>query len=109
MVAAAATTPEEAEQAQEKEDLLQTVRELLAAMKSLYGGKVAEAERLGVICDSRYYVVAFDESLGSLRFAQSSIPDKSSFLANDDLLQQLFNPFVISRRTAISTAYGFGP
>ena len=35
------------------------------------------------------YVVVFDEELGSLKISRASLADKTFFLANDDLLQQL--------------------
>ena len=41
------------------------------------------------------YVVTFEEDLGSLKISRSSLPDKTFFLVDDDLLQLLFSPFVI--------------
>ena len=41
------------------------------------------------------YVVTFEEDLGCLNISRSSLPDKTFFFVGDDLLQRLFNPFVI--------------
>ena len=41
------------------------------------------------------YVVTFEEDIGSLKISRSSLPDKTFFLVDDDLLQLLFSPFVI--------------
>lgn len=41
------------------------------------------------------YVVTLEEDLGSPKISRPSLPDNTSLLVGDDLLQQLFNPFVV--------------
>ena len=40
------------------------------------------------------YVVTFEEDLGVLKIERTSLLDKTFFLVNDDLLQQLYPPLV---------------
>ena len=54
------------------------------------------------------YVVTFEEDLGSLKISRPAQADETFVLANDDLLQQLFNPFVIFRRTILITEHKVG-